>query len=133
MDDRGHIPKGWKVRGQKERRRMRDEVLKDYEISERGTRSITRIVRTLEKRSVSVVLVSMPVPQRYSEVHPHGNKDFEAAQRHLIDLAARLNIPLIDMSTAMKDRMFVDFTHLGEQGAQRFSRKLKGELHDLGY
>lgn len=132
MDDRGHIPKAKRNVSNKERMRMRDSVLRDYKISARGTRQIERIIRTLERRDVTVILVSMPVPERYIEVHPRGADDFNAAERHIARLAGRMDLPVIDMSDSMPESSFADYTHLSQEGAVAFTRKLQRELHRLG-
>ena len=133
MDTRGHIFKSKKNLGRAERERMRDNVLRDYKISAKGSEQITFIARTLEERDTQVVFVFLPVPRRYIEVHPEGNEDFAAARRHISRLADRLDVPFLDMSRSMSDKWFVDFTHLGERGAVLFSRKLRKELQALGY
>jgi len=133
MDTRGHIFKARKNLGRAERLRMRDNVLRDYKISAKGSKQISFIARTLEERDTQVVLVFLPVPRRYIDVHPQGHEDFDAAKRHISRLAARLDVPFLDMSRSMGDKWFVDFTHLGERGAVLFSRKLRKELQSLGY
>lgn len=132
MEAKGHIYKNRKKLGDRERRRMQENVLGGFAISDRGTRNITRIVRTLERRGVEVVFVSMPVPQRFIDVHPSGEADFAAAEGHIERLADSLGVPFIDMSDSMRDEAFVDFTHLGREGAAAFSGKLRKELRRNG-
>ena len=132
MDSRGHIPKTRTKRSPEEEiERLRENVFRGYEVSDRGSRSITRIVRTLKRRGVDVVLVSMPVPRRYVDVHPRRALDFMRAKSHIADLAERLEVPFLDMSDSMKSKMFVDYTHLGKKGAEKFSRKLRNKLGGL--
>lgn len=133
MDPRGHIFKAKKKRGPAERNRMRDNVLRDYEISRRGTKQVLQIVHTLQERGSDVVLVSMPVPRGFIDVHPRGERDFEAARRHIGRIADRAGVPFVDMSHSMSEGRFVDFTHLSERGAVLFSRKLRREVSRLGY
>ena len=116
-----------------EAERLRTKVLADYRISRRGSGSISRLVRRLERRGVDVVFVHMPVPDGFIPLHPRGFRDYRDAKRHLAALADRLDVDLIDMSRSMPESLFIDYTHLNEKGARRFSKKLKRELSALGY
>jgi hypothetical protein len=132
MDSRGHSPKlRLNLPEEEERARLRDKVLRGYDVSDRGTKSITRIVRTLERRRVDVVFVWMPVRRGYVDAHPRKESDFEEAERHLAILAERLDVPFLDMSDSIKTKKFTDYHHLGKDGAEQLSRKLRRKLDRL--
>ena len=133
MNDRGYQPKKWRAVNDEERDRLRQRVLRGYSISARGTRDVAGLVAGLRARKIDVVLVDMPVPRRLIPLHPGGWDDYRETRRHIRNLAARLDVPLVDMARAMDDSQFVDFTHLTEDGAEEFTRRLRERLAREGF
>jgi len=133
MTKAGYQPKKWRAVNDEERDRLRRRVLRGYSISARGTRDVAGLVAGLRARQIKVVLVDMPVPRRLIPLHPGGRDDYRRARRHLRDLAARLDVPLVDMARTMHDSRFVDFTHLTEEGAEEFTRRLRTRLAREGF
>ena len=103
--------------------------LTDWQPSHDDLATIRRTVRELTDQGVAVILTPMPTPPRFVALHPEGDRDFVAFHDALQDLAADLEVPLLDVAVGYDDDDFVDYTHLDEAGAQRFTRQLTAALN----
>lgn len=120
-------------RGERIGRRMREEVLVDYAIGDEEAAAFRDGVRALQRRGVEVVVVLVPVPQRYVASHPNGADDLNAFREWIAAEAGRLGVPLFDHTRAMPNRSFRDYTHLLPDGAEEYTGLLAADLATLGW
>ncbi len=83
---------------------------------------ITQTVRSLEANGIEVILVQLPVPDRFRDAHPQGNADHALVGPALAELAAELDVRFLQMLDEAESDDFVDFTHLNAATAESFSR-----------
>lgn len=113
-----------------ERRRMRRQVIGDFEPGGRMSRAIVETVEELRARDIEVVMVWLPEAPRYLDLLP-GPEAHREARREADRLARRLDVPLLDVSDGYGDDDFIDFTHLDGEAADRLSTVLASELAPL--
>ena len=111
--------------------RIRETVLNDYSLGGRETEALEALLSRLESGTAQVVVVWMPVPERYVELHPGGVEDFEAARTLAASAASDSGALFIDLSRSFDDASFADLTHLSDPAAVEFTTELIGELEDL--
>jgi hypothetical protein len=85
---------------------------------------IATTVRSLEADGIDVVLVQLPVPDRFRDAHPNGNADHALVGPALAELAAELDVRFLQLLDAAASPDFVDFTHLDASSAAELSRSL---------
>lgn len=110
-----------------ERRRIRRDVIGDYEPGGHMASTIRDTVVDLRRQGVDVVFAWLPEAPRYVELLPHETLH-EEAEQELQHLAADLGVPLLDLSEGYGDHDFVDFTHLDGHAAHRLSIVLADRL-----
>ena len=110
-----------------ERRRIRRDVIGDYEPGGHMADAIRDTVADLRRQGIDVIFAWMPEAPRYVELLPDEGLHDEAEQE-MRRLAADLGVPLLDLSEGYGDHDFVDFTHLDEVAAQRLSTALADRL-----
>ncbi len=89
--------------------------------------AIVRTVDALRRQGIEVSLVELPVPPRFIELYPQGaatHARFETAVARLAEDLDVAYVPLGAKADAYGDGDFVDFTHLTEAAAIRFSHDL---------
>lgn len=116
-----------------ELRRIRNQVLNDFVIGDTEAADFRRTIADLQAAGVEVVVVLMPVPPRYIEAHPQGRDDFDAFRGWITGEADQLGVPILDYSESMPGAEFVDYTHLGPEGALAFTLRLAADLLGLGW
>lgn len=99
-------------------------LLADFAVGQKETEALERTVKHLKTRGVGVVLVHMPVAERYADLHRGGADQYHQFQRHLRRTADRLGVSLLDMSGGFAESHFEDYTHLSPEGANLLSRRL---------
>lgn len=112
---------------QEERRRIRKQVVADYQTGGRMVASARRTIEALKDRGIEVVVVWLPVPERLLDLLPDSRLEHEARQqaRHLADVFA---LPFLDVSEGFTNDDFLDYTHLGEHAAERLTQQLSAKL-----
>ena len=113
-----------------ERRRIRRDVIGDYELGGRMSADIRRTVGALREEGVDVVFVWLPQAPRFLDLLPDPSVD-DAAEREARRLAADLDVSFIDVSDGYGNEDFSDFTHLSGEAAGRLSAALADELAEL--
>jgi hypothetical protein len=88
-------------------------------------------VRELRGRGTRVVLVELPVPDRFVELYPDGPAQHRVVGDTIAALGAELGVPVVSASVAGPDLDFVDFTHLDRPSAESFTRAVAAELTAL--
>jgi len=101
---------------------------RDYRIDENDIEAIFRTIKSLEAHGVTVVLVEMPVPERYVELHPEGAIDVARAHEAILAIGDLLDHRVIDLRFGYSDDDFVDYTHLGPDAAADLSTRLAASL-----
>jgi hypothetical protein len=117
----------------RERRRIENRVLVDYEVGSRELASLRRTLAEVRELGIDVALVAMPVPDRYVRAHPRGTADFEDHLTALRAVADEYDVQLVDASRWYEDDDFEDFTHLFRDAADRFTQRLVDELRREGF
>ena len=117
---------------ERERARIRREVIGDYEVGGRMSRSIRETVAELQARDVDVVFVVLPDAPRFVELLPDPSLH-ERAVQELARLAEELDVPLVDVSDGCSDDDFIDFTHVDGDAGERISERLAEVLHEAGF
>lgn len=110
-----------------ERRRIRRDVIGDYEPGGHMTVTIRETVADLRRRGIDVVFAWLPEAPRYVELLPD-ERLHDEAKAEVERLATDLGVPLLDLGEGYTDDDFVDFTHLDEAAAQRVSGVLADRL-----
>ncbi len=83
--------------------------------------AIVRSVQQLRTGGVEVILVQLPVPPRFEELYPGGPDQAAMVDSALDALARELDVPLVRTSGSYTNSDFVDYTHLNQAAAARFS------------
>ncbi|MFT7476130.1 MAG: hypothetical protein ACI81L_003078 [Verrucomicrobiales bacterium] len=95
--------------------------LADFVPDQDDVDAIARTVAELRRRDVEVIFVQMPVPPALRPLHPRGEEDFAAAVQRIDSLGVELGVDVLHFEDVFVDDDFVDFTHLDEDAAQRFT------------
>ena len=115
---------------ERERQRIRRDVIGEFEVGGPMSQAITDTVAELQSRGIDVVLVWLPEAPRYVDLLPDPGVRARARDE-LRRLAAELDVPMVDVSAGFDDDDFIDFTHLDGRAAQVLSGALAGELARL--
>ena len=111
----------------RERQRIRRDVVGDFRVGGRMVDLVAETVRELQARDIDVVLVWLPEAPRFAELLPDRSMQREA-KREADRLARRLGVALVDVSRGYRNRDFIDFTHLDGDAADRLSAELARRL-----
>lgn len=93
--------------------------------------AVVRAVEALQAEGIEVVFVELPVPPRFLELYERGPAQHQESSDLLSALAEDLEVPLITTAGAYQDEDFVDYTHLTEEAAIRFSVEVADALSAL--
>jgi len=107
-----------------DRARQIEARLSDYRIDESDIQAIHRTVNALRDQGVEVLLIEMPVPDRYVSLHPEGVADTSRAHETIIAISDGFDIPTIDLRFGFTDDDFVDFTHLDQTSTTNLTIQL---------
>ena len=92
--------------------------LTDFEISSSDSSIIEDTASRLVEQGVRVVLIEMPVPQRFINLHPDGASSYELVHEEIERISSATGAEVIDASDWFDDDAFVDFTHLNRASAE---------------
>lgn len=115
---------------ERERRRISQDVIGDYEVGGRMSEAIRETVQDLHDRDLAVVFVWLPEAPRFLELLPDPTLHDEASAEARA-VAGEMGVPFIDLSDGFDDDDFIDFTHLDEDAAERLSTQLAEQLTDV--
>jgi hypothetical protein len=93
--------------------------------------AIARSVEQLRADGVEVILVQLPVPPRFEDLYPGGPGQGELVDSALDALAGELDMPLVRASGSYTNSDFVDYTHLNQAAAERFSIETAAAITNL--
>lgn len=113
-----------------ERRRIRRDVIGDFEVGGRMSHAMRETVEDLRGRGIDVILVWLPEAPRFVDLLPDPS-DQQRAKAEAVRLAHDLDVPLVDVSDGFDDGDFIDFTHLSGEASQRLSEALAARLAHL--
>jgi hypothetical protein len=86
------------------------------------------IIRNAQEHGATVILLEMPLPSRHRQVY-YSSAAWLEMKRYLLDRAAEYHAAYLSAADWITDdNCFEDATHLNENGAQIFSRKLAEAL-----
>jgi hypothetical protein len=107
------------------KRRTEEESYHDYTVGGSQLRALERLADTLERRSITLVLVKMPVTTDLVPLHPRGRRDYERYERALENFADSHAVEFVDAAAHIGDPTdFVDPIHLNARGMRTFTRLL---------
>lgn len=90
---------------------------------------VERIIGRLKRLVPLVVLTTIQVSTEVPPVVPRGQADFDDALVMLRAMAARLDVPLLEPDSQLRDdEDFADFVHCNERGMAKFSEALGAQL-----
>ena len=104
-----------------QRQAITEARLANFTVDPTDTERIARSVADLQELGVEVILVELPVPQRFVAAHPNGAADHDRVGVALSELAEEAGVRFLDLSRSFLDSDFVDFTHLDQAAARRFT------------
>lgn len=90
--------------------------------------AVARTVGQLRSAGIAVVFVELPVPPRFTELYRSGPAEHELVHATVSALGAELDVPVLPVEGEFTNNDFVDFTHLGQDAAQRFSLQTASAL-----
>jgi len=111
-----------------DRARQIEARLRDYRIDESDIEAMYRTVNVLRDQGIGVVLVEMPMPNRYVLLHPDGVADTARAHETIVAISEVFELPLIDLRYGFTDDDFVDSTHLDQTSAASLTKRLTTAL-----
>lgn len=90
--------------------------------------AVIRTIEDLRDRGVEVVLVQMPVPPRFVELHPAGAASLEQVRNLIAGIGTETNVQVVDLGAGFTDANFVDFSHLDDVSRTRLTEQLATSL-----
>jgi len=82
---------------------------------------ISNTIRSLQRDGIEVILVQLPVPERFIDAHPNGASDYQTVAPALEALATMMQTRLLRLDDGFTDDDFVDFTHLTKPATSEFT------------
>lgn len=127
-DDGVRVP-GDRRPTERQRIRMENRVVGDYEVGGRMLDSLGETITRIREGGTDVVLAWLPVPERLLELLPDRQLE-RTAQASMQAFADELDLTLIDLSDGFTNADFLDYTHLGPTGATQLSLRLAAALRE---
>jgi hypothetical protein len=104
--------------------------VRDFRLDDTDAAAVIRTVAELRRRGIDVVLVELPIPDRFVDLHPDGGDDIRRVHELVMALGERLQLPTLDLRPGFTDDEFVDFTHLDKAASAALTTVLAGRLVD---
>lgn len=111
----------------RERQRVRRDVVGDFQVGGSMSEAIRETVEELRTRDIDVVFVWLPEAPRFVDLLPDPTKHAQAKDE-AFRLADDLGAPIVDVSDGFGDSDFIDFTHLDGDAADRLSARLSERI-----
>jgi hypothetical protein len=102
-----------------------------YQPDREDIAAVVRTVENLRDRGIEVIFVELPVPPRFVDLYDRGPREHEQIAVLLQLMADELEVTLLTAGDEYGDADFVDFTHLDEDAARRFSVDIGTQLAAL--
>jgi hypothetical protein len=103
----------------------------DWSLGQKDVKAVRQLITYAAKRSISVVLVDMPVTNQLVDRMPHGEASYTEFDRDLFDIAASTHTKVLYFDNIRSDSLFLDDIHLNHAGADMLSAKLGTALKPL--
>lgn len=110
------------------RRREVAERLTPFLIDRDDLAAVARVAHHARQQGVPLVLVELPVPERFKALYPRGSEQHALVAETLDALGDELGVAVFHPETRFDEDDFVDFTHLDADAAERFSTEVAGWL-----
>lgn len=98
--------------------------LSNYAIDQRDVDAIVAAISQLQANGSTVVLVEVPVPDRFVQQLPRPEDDMAATQAAIIEIGASTSSDVVLMGDVFGDTNFVDSIHLNAEAASTTTRWL---------
>ena len=115
----------WTVDTSAERAAVQRARLRGYGIDKRDVAAIARVAIELQALDIELILVSLPIPQRFVDLHPNGSANVRDANFAIALLGERLKVTVVDMTEGWLESDFVDYTHLGPEAVDQFGQQVR--------
>ena len=112
---------------------LRSSLLADFHIGEGHAADFKVTVEALLAEGIEVVVALLPVSAPYVEAHPEGAAGYALFTEWLQDEAGSLGVPLFDYSRAIPEGEFLDYNHVGPDGAALLTEMVAADLESLGW
>ncbi len=112
---------------------VRDKQLVNFRVGDEELNAFRRTLRALREQGIEVVVVVMPIPTSFRELHPGGPEQFEELRDLVLAESEAAGVDALDLSSSMDDDDFRDYEHLEVEAAEEFSDLLADRLRALGW
>ena len=106
--------------------------LAEFEIDRGDVDAVIDAIRALQASGTTVVLVEVPVPDRFVDQLPQPARDLAATRAAIIEIGASTASDVVLMGDILGDTNFVDEIHLDADAAAQTTRWLAGTLTASG-
>lgn len=113
------------------RRRETASRVTPFLVDREDLAAIARVALRARDGGQRLVLVELPLPDRFKALYPRGDAQHTVVAETLDALGAELDLPVFHPAGAYPDDDFVDFTHLDAEAAGRFSAEVADWLGSL--
>lgn len=113
------------------RRRETAARITPFLVDREDLAAIARVALGARDAGTRLVLVELPLPDRFKALYPRGAEQHAIVAETLDALGAELDVLVFHPSAEYADDDFVDFTHLDAEAARRFSTEVADWLAGL--
>jgi hypothetical protein len=106
--------------------------LDGFEIDRRDVEATIEAIQTLQAAGTTVILVEVPVPDRFVDQLPQPERDLAATRAAIVEIGDSTSSDVILMSDTFGDTNFVDNIHLDADAAAQVTRWLAEILTTSG-
>jgi len=112
---------------------LRTSLLADFHVGDRHAADFRATIEALSADGIEVVVALLPVSVPYLEAHPDGDDGYALFTDWLRREVDSLGVPLLDFSRAIPEGEFLDYNHVGPDGAALLTEMLVSDLELLGW
>ncbi len=112
---------------------LRSSLLADFHVGDRHAVDFRETIEALLADGIEVVVALLPVSAPYLEAHPDGVAGYALFTQWLRDEVDSLGVPLFDYSRVIPEDEFLDYNHVGPDGAALLTKMVASDLESLGW
>ena len=112
---------------------LRTSLLADFHVGDRHAADFRATIEALVGDGIEVVVALLPVSAPYLEAHPDGAEGYARFTEWLQGEVGSFGVPLFDYSRAIPEGEFLDYNHVGPDGAALLTEMLVSDLESLGW
>lgn len=112
---------------------LRSSLLADFHIGAGHAADFQATIEALLADGIEVVVALLPVSAAYVEAHPDGAAGYALFTEWLREQVGSLGIPMFDYSRAIPEEEFLDYNHVGPDGAALLTEMMASDLESLGW